>query len=192
MKDIHQWTSNKRTYALILGSKGQKAKAYERGSKKKQHVLLKKKKFNDCEGGEESEPDLYLLPSCHFQLVGFGRGRGRGRLSCGHLSWGLDSSSSQGTYFSSSYRDHPDLFLCPYPYRLSQIVDEGYENDRDRGQSDERAVLEVEYACRSAKRRKADSWPTEKCCSFSKSCIQQNLFLLPVYLNGILRSIFHA
>ena len=158
-------TSNKRTYARILGSQRQKAKAYEdedEGGNKRQHVL---KNFNDHGDGEESEPDLSLLLSCRFQLEEFGRGhgRGRGRLSCGHLSWGLDSSSYQGTYFSSSYHDHPYpyLFPCPYPYHLSQIADEGCEIVRDRGRSDGKALPEVEYACRSAKRRTADSWPTE-------------------------------
>ena len=156
-------TSNKRTYARILGSQRQKAKAYEdedEGGNKRQHVL---KIFNDHGDGEESEPDLSLLLSCRFQLEEFGRGhgRGRGRLSCGHLSLGLDSSSYQGTYFSSSYHDHPYLFPCPYPYHLSQIADEGCEIVRDRGRSDGKALPEVEYACRSAKRRTADSWPTE-------------------------------
>ena len=157
-------TSNMRIYALILGSQRQKAKAYEdEGGNKRQHLL---KKINDHV--EESEPDLFLLLSCHFQLEEFGRGHGRGRLSCGHLSWGLDSSSYQGTYFSSSYHDrpYPYLFPCPYPYpypyRLSRIVDEGCEIVRDRGQSDEKALPEVEYVCHSAKRRTADSWPTEK------------------------------
>jgi hypothetical protein len=155
--------NNKRTYALILGV----AKTEGKGIRKrrgKQKAANTKKEFNDHGDGEESEPDPYLLPSCHFQLEEFGRDHGRGRLSCGHLSWGLDSSSCQGTYFSSSYHDHPYPypFLCPYPYRLSQIVDEGCEIVRDRGQSDEKALPEVEYACRSAKRRRADSWPTEK------------------------------
>ena len=174
-KDIHQWTSNKRTYAL-LGSKGQKTKAYAKRRWKKKATYTREE-FNDH--GEESEPDLYRLPSCHFQLEAFGRDHGRGRPSCGRLFWGLDSSSYQGTYFSSSYHDHPDLFpcLCPCPYHLSQIVDEGSGNVRDRGQSDEKAVLEVEYACRSAKPRRADSWPTRNIFSFNKRYMTKLIFI---------------
>ena len=175
-----------------MESKRQKAK-HTKNEGRIRNAVCTRKKFNDH--GEESEPDLYLLPSCHFPLEEFERGHGRrGRPSCGRLSWVLDSSSCQGTYFSSSYHDHPYLFPCPYPYpyRLSQIVDEGCENDRDRGQSDEKAEPEVEYACRSAKRRKADSWPTEKYFSVNKVDITKLIFSLPEYLNGILRSIFHA
>jgi hypothetical protein len=149
---------------LFWGQKDRRQRHTKNEGKKRQQCA--KKEFNDHGGGEESGPDPSRLPSCHFPLEEFGRGR----LSCGHLSWGLDSSSYQGTYFFSSYHGHPYLspcpcpylFPCPYPYRLSQIVDEGCENARDRGQSDEKAAPEGEYACRSAKQRRADSWPTER------------------------------
>jgi hypothetical protein len=112
---------------------------------------------------EGSEPDLFLYhPSCHFQLEGseHDHGRGHDRPSCAR-----DRASNffacQGTYFSSSYRDHDHCPCpCPYPCRLSQIVDEGCENVHGHGQSGEK-VAAVEYACHSAKRRKGDSWPTE-------------------------------
>lgn len=153
--------------AFILGvkEKRRQTEKTKKAAKEKARFTKKKRRLNDRREG--SEPDLSLYrPSCHFQLEEFEHGHGHGRPFGDR---GLGFSSCRGSCFSSSYHDHP--CPCPYlcPYRLSQIVDGGYENGRDHGQIDEKVVA-AEYACRSAKRRKADSWPTENMI-VNRSCI---------------------
>lgn len=87
---IHHRTSNKRHTLLFWGRKKTEAEGRHTKTKRKRQYVQEKKEFNDH--GEESEPDLYLHLSCHFQLEEFERDhdRGRGHPSC---DWGLDSSS---------------------------------------------------------------------------------------------------